>query len=255
MSLALAAFALLLQASEYRSGVAAFGQGRHDEAVALLTRAAKLAPKQAQIWKTLGLVHASRGHYREAEPAFAEACRLSPRLADACYSHGRALYLLNRFEDALAPLERALRVDPAPGRAETAIAESLAALGRVPEAEQRFLAAIDRRDAAAEHARISYARFLLRSGRTAGALTPLREALTGNPESAEAHFEMGRALLQLDRPAEALPHLERSVSLDPKRAPARSQLALAYRRLGRPADAEREEKAALALTNPSPANR
>lgn len=246
MLLALAAL-LLLQSDEYRRGVEAFEQGRHEEAINLLSQAAKLNPRDAQAWKVLGVVHAARGDYREAEAPFAQACRLNPRLPDGCYYHGRALYMLNRFEAALAPLERALRVDPIRGRAETAIAESLEALGRAAEAETRFLAAIARRDSAAERARTAYARFLIRAGRTEDALAPLREALTGNPDSAEAHFQMGRALQQLDRLHVALPHLERAAALDPQRAPIRLLLARVYRRLGRPADAEREETAARAL--------
>ena len=126
----LAALLLAAQSGAYQRGVQAFEQGRHQEAIALLSEAVRQAPRDAQAWKVLGVVHAARSDYREAEPPFARACELNPRLTDACYYHGRALYMLNRFEDALAPLERALRVDAVRGRAETAIAESLEALGR-----------------------------------------------------------------------------------------------------------------------------
>lgn len=251
MAALLLALALFVQSDEYQRGVAAFEQGRHEEAVALLTQAVQQAPRDAQAWKALGVAHAAHGDYREAETPFARACELNARLADACYYHGRALYMLNRFADALPPLERALRVDAVRGRAETAIAEALEALGRAAEAEKRFRAAIARRDAAAERARTAYARFLIRAGRTEDALVPLREALTGNPDSAEAHFQMGRALQQLDRVEEALPHLERAVALEPGRAPAHLLLARVYRRLGRAAEAERAEKAASALQGSS----
>jgi tetratricopeptide (TPR) repeat protein len=243
----LAALLWSAQGGEYQRGVQAFEQGRHEEAIALLAEAVRQAPRDAQAWKVLGVVHAARSDYREAEPPFARACELNPRLTDACYYHGRALYMLNRFEDALAPLERALRVDAVRGRAETAIAESLEALGRAAEAEKRFRAAIARRDAAAERARTAYARFLIRAGRTEDALVPLKEALTGNPDSAEAHFQMGRALQQLDRLEDALKHLQRAVQLEPARAPAHLLLARVYRRLGRIPDAERAEKTALSL--------
>lgn len=251
MAAFLLALVLFAQSEEYRRGVAAFEQGRQDEAIALLTQATAQAPRDAQAWKVLGVVHAARGDYREAEAPFAKACELNPRLTDACYYQGRALYMLNRFEDALAPLERALRVDAVRGRAETAIAESLEALGRAAEAEKRFRAAIARRDEAAERARTAYARFLIRAGRTGDALLPLKEALTGNPDSAEALFQMGRALQQLDRIEEALPHLERAIALEPGRAPAHLLLARVYRRLGRTADAERAEKSAIALQGSS----
>lgn len=239
--------------SDYERGVKLFESGRLSEALTTLQAAVAAAPNNPQAWKALGVVMAAQGDVRSAVEPFSKACTLNPRLVDACYYEGRALYSLNRFEDALAPLRRSLDADPVKGRAETALGECLEALGRNDEAEKQFRNAIGRGDPAEERALTAYARFLIRAGRPEESLKHLERALKRNPGSSEAHFQIGRAFQQLDRIEEATQHMERSVQIEPNRAAARLLLARMYRRLGRPADAEREEKAALALQQAAPA--
>jgi tetratricopeptide (TPR) repeat protein len=233
----LALLLLFWQGDAYQRGVAAFEQGRPAEALPLLQAATTAEPQNAQAWKALGVLYASQGDTRAAVDPFARACSLNGRLLDACYYHGRALYTLNRFAEALPSLEKALAAASAKAMPETAIGECLEGLGRRDEAEKRFLAAIARRDGFEDRARTAYARFLL----------PIVRA----PNSSEAHYQLGRALQQLDRLPAALPHLERAVTLDPRRPAARLLLARVLRRLGRPADAAAHEEAASQLQGSS----
>ena len=206
------------------------------------------AASTAVEWLAEGVSHAQRGDYLLAEPAFAQACRLEPALPDACFFLGRALYFLDRYEDALAPLRRSL---PAAGgggaaRVHTAIAQSLEALGRASEAEASFAQALAARPRLAEP-RVKYGLFLLRQGRTTEAVAPLRDALQIDAAQPEGCLELGRALYQLDRLGEALPHLRRAAELNPKSAQAHALLARVYRRLGRVPEADRHLAAARSL--------
>ena len=218
----------------YRSGVALFEQGKLDAALAALERAVRAQPNHAAAWKALGVVYAAQGDAPLAEPAFREACRLAPSLADACFYHGRALYLLNRFDEAIGVLSRIAKDDP---RAHRVIALSLGGLGRWPEAETEFKTAI-RLYRRGEDPRIDYGVAMMRQGRPGESLAPLEAALRGAPDSARAHLELGRALVQLERLEPALVHLERAVAVDPKSASARLLLGKLYLRLGRPEQAE-----------------
>jgi tetratricopeptide (TPR) repeat protein len=247
----LALLLLFWQGDAYQRGVAAFEQGRPAEALPLLQAATTAEPQNAQAWKALGVLYASQGDTRAAVDPFARACSLNGRLLDACYYHGRALYTLNRFAEALPSLEKALAAASAKAMPETAIGECLEGLGRRDEAEKRFLAAIARRDGFEDRARTAYARFLLRDGRAAASVPILEAAIVRAPNSSEAHYQLGRALQQLDRLPAALPHLERAVTLDPRRPAARLLLARVLRRLGRPADAAAHEEAASQLQGSS----
>ena len=213
--------------------------------------AAAMAALSAAEWLATGVGHARRGDYAAAEPAFAEACRLDPALPDACFYLGRARYFQDRFEEALSPLRQSLASDRTqpPGRAQTAIAQCLEALGRAADAETAFSQAIAAGPRSAE-ARAKYGLFLLRQGRAADAVTPLEAAVRFDPASAEAALSLGRALFQLERLEAALPHLNRAVKLDPQSAQGHTLLAKAYRRLGRHADAERHLALLRALPHP-----
>jgi tetratricopeptide (TPR) repeat protein len=202
------------------------------------------APRTAQDWKSAGVLAAQQGDYETAAQAFEESCRLDPRLPDACYYLGRALYYLNRFEDALTPLRKSLGAGGDAARAHTAIAQALEALGRAEEAEQSFRAAL--RSGKAPETRVRYAVFLFRQGRTVEALHPLQEVLKADPAHFEANLESGRVLLQLGRLEDAVKHLERALESRPDSSQAHLLAARALQRSGRTAEAEKHLKAVKA---------
>lgn len=192
----------------YREGVALLERGRVEEAIALLERAAALDEGNAQYWKVVGAARARMGDYHGSVAPFERACGIDPRLVDACYYLGRALYASDRYGAALAPLRRAQAVDAVKSRSEAALGQCHEALGEAAEAERWFRAAVGRRDAAEQAARLAYGRFLVRQGRAQEAV-PVLEA-GQRPESAEARYELGFALSQCDRVAEAVVELERA---------------------------------------------
>lgn len=188
--------------------MALFEKGRAAEAIPLLERAAALDEGNAQYWKVVGVARASLSDYRGSVEPFERACRLNPRLVDACYYHGRALYASDLYRGALAPLRQALAVDAVKGRAETAMGQCYEALGEAEEAERAFRSAVARRDGWAQGARLGYGRFLVRQGRAGEAVTVLQAAQV--PESGDARYELGLALSQCDRLEEAVRELARA---------------------------------------------
>jgi Flp pilus assembly protein TadD len=220
----------------FQTGVKLFAQGRLEEARVHLERAVELRPNHAPSWKALGVVHAAAGAYERAQAPFQKACELDPKLEEACFYHGRTLYLLNRFEAALA----ALKPEKKSSRVLRIQALCLEGLRRTSEADAAFREAIRLGGPAPanEDPRIDYGVFLFREGRTAESLQPLQAAVRAQSDSARAQLELGRALLALERLAEAQGPLERAVALDGRSARAHLLLGRLYLRLGKPEAAE-----------------
>lgn len=214
----------------YRRGVEAFQGGQRDEAVRALTEASKLAPRNAQIWKVLGVVYASAEDFERAAAPFERACSLDSKLVDACYYHGRNLYALNRFNRSLEALRKALPNDRSPWRVHLGIAQALEALGQAEEAEREFQTAIRRMEDPHPDfdPRLHYAVFLFRQGRTREAAVPAKAAVQAHPGSARAHFEMGRIQYHLGELPGAVEHLQQAAKLG--YAPAQPLLAKARAR-------------------------
>jgi len=239
LALLLCAFAFA--ATLYDQAVALLDNGNAPAAIPLLDRAAKEQPKDARIWKALGVAHASLQAYSAAEPAFAEACRLAPNLPDACYYHGRALYALNRFPESLAALQKA---PAAQCTVQLAKGQAHEGNGSAKEAEAAFRQALRTCGERVSDVPAALALFLIRQGRAAEAAPLLESAVTRFPNAAPVRIHLGRLLIDRNSAAEALPHLETAVRLTPNSAQAHLLLAKAYMRLGRPAEAKPHFEAA-----------
>ncbi len=223
----------------FRRGRRFFADGNGDAAIIAFQQAVELRPEYAAAWKALGVVFASRGDFDRAETPFRNACERQPSLPDACLYYGRTLYLLNRFQPAIAVLRRVLAARDG-AEVHRLLALSLEGAGRGAEAEPEFRAAIHlaRESSAEEDPGIDYGVYLFRQGKPEPSLDPLRAALGRHPDSARAHLELGCILLALDRVQDAATHLERSIALDPKSGRAHLLLGKVYLRLGKPDAAE-----------------
>lgn len=185
--------------------------------------------------------------YGLAEPAFAHACDLEPKLPDACYYQGRALYALDRFEASIRVLERAERFHPGSWKIRLGIAQAQEALGEAVDAEKTFRATLTLVRARDPQPGVALGLFLVRQGRSEEAIGHLVEVLKTFPSCAEAHLQLGRALLEQDKIAQALPHLEQAAKAQSASAQAHTLLAKAYMRLGRSSDAQPHFEAAAKL--------
>jgi tetratricopeptide (TPR) repeat protein len=90
--------------------VAEMHLNRLNDSVSSLEQAARLQPERAEIYNVLGTVYALDGWVEEAEKAFARAVQLGPSNWEYHYAHGRTLFDLGRFRDAVGELSRAVEL-------------------------------------------------------------------------------------------------------------------------------------------------
>ena len=215
--------------------MAFFQRGDLAAAIPFLTRAAEAHPRDAQMWKALGVAYAAAKDYASAEPPLRLACELDRKLEDACYFYARALYALDRYDASMDALERDGR---GTWKVRLARAQALDAMGNADRAGREFRESIAVCRGVDAGPGVAYGLFLIRQGRVAEAVAPLEEVLKRYPTSADAHTYLGRALFEGGRLADAIPHLERAVALAPSSAQAHLLLAKAYVRSGREGEAQ-----------------
>jgi len=133
-------FLLLLQLDR---GQEAFRRQDWVEAEHAFVEAIRTRPNEAPGYKWLGMTYAAQEKYLQAEPLFRQACRLAATDPDACYYHGRTLYTLSRFTEALEVLGN---VHMQTGRVLLARALASEALDKAGEAERFYRQAIAKGD-------------------------------------------------------------------------------------------------------------
>jgi Flp pilus assembly protein TadD len=97
------------------SGLAA--ARRYDVAERELRRAQRLAPERWEIFQQLGVLNFKRGRYADAEVELGKSIELGGIDAASYFYRGESLNHLNRIDEALESLERAVQLDPRNGRA------------------------------------------------------------------------------------------------------------------------------------------
>ena len=160
------------------------------------------------------------GRDEEGNRVIERAIRDLPKEGDLALRFGRALFAQERYLDAAARLEEALRLPSGTPHPESAAA----LLGE------------------------AYAK----GGRPDRALAALEAAQRRWPEDSRLRQSLGDLLLSLGRSAEALPHLEAVAASPSAPAEARLNLGRAYESLGRLAEAEAAYRGAAKLSPNSP---
>lgn len=85
---------------------------KYEEAVAYCRAASDLEPFNANIFVKLARLHNMQRDYYSAEQAISKALRLNPNMADAYGVRGIIYQRMQRPQDALSDLNRALELDP-----------------------------------------------------------------------------------------------------------------------------------------------
>ena len=93
-------------------GIAQSEHGNLDEALADLTEAIRLAPRQASLWNNRGHVWDLKGEYENAVRDYSEAIRLMPSYATAYANRGLARLAADQCDAAVADCTEAIRLDP-----------------------------------------------------------------------------------------------------------------------------------------------
>lgn len=172
------------------------------------------------------VAHRETYAYRDDATLIRRSAEQQPDSWAARYRLGAVLQNEERNEEAVAELREALRLFPTHAPIRVAIANNLAAIGRLDEAAvelERVLAGdLDTDDRVAMHLQLAHLRVAER--RFDAAAGEFRAATALAPDSAEAHYGLGLVLRQEGDVRGALAAMQRSVAIDAR--VAKSQFAL-----------------------------
>ena len=101
----------------FATGVIHAQNGRHALAVASFTEALKLAPQDAEAYRTRAASHLELGRLQEALADVEQSLRIDPADVEAYRVRGRVAWTLNEHPQAIADFERVLAADPQDGDA------------------------------------------------------------------------------------------------------------------------------------------
>ena len=227
-------------------GVIAHQLGKHELAVAYISRAIQLAPTVASFHSNLGEVYRARGQLAEAVAQYQQAIGLNPQFAEAYYNLGLTLKNQGRLAEAIAQYQQALRLRPDYAEAHNNLGNALKDQGRPAAAAAHYQQALRLRpDFAAAHNNLGLV--LEDQGRFAEAMDQFEQAVRAQPNFAEAHTNLGNALKKQGRFAEAVDQHEQALRLKPDFAEAYYNLGFALQEQGRLAEAADRYRQALHL--------
>lgn len=207
-------------------GAALGGQGRHEAALQAKTRAAQLAPEDAEAHGNLANTQAALGLWAQAQASAQRAVALSPADANAHANLGRILLASGAPEKAIASYERAAAADPGN-------ASRLARLGGLQRGQQRMNAA------AATYRRAlqlqpqsaelwnDLANTLHDLGHLSESHAAYRQAIDRAPQHGQIHSNHGNVLRDMGRLDEAIACYQQALRLQPDFMGAHNNLLLA----------------------------
>ncbi|HEY1600221.1 MAG TPA: tetratricopeptide repeat protein [Pirellulales bacterium] len=203
------------------------------------------SPNDAIAYINLGGALNAAGRYGEAVECMAQLLRLDPDSAEAHYGLAVALVNLNRSQDAIEHLEKALH---GPDAIEThyALGIALINVGRSPEAVEH-LALVAKGKPNSGDVQNNLARALQGAGRAQEAIEHFLLALNLGTDSALLRNNLASALTSTGRLSEAITEFEQAVRLRPDYLEARTKLTMLYAETGRSSDAIAMAERALAL--------
>ncbi len=215
--------------------------GQYEESAALLQRAARTMPENANTWQELGLtyraqkkipeaidalgkaisfdpdmeeahnnlgvIRASTAENLAAENAFREAIRIRPDYADAHANLAGMLSARAAFAEASYHFEVTLKLRPNDVAARYNYAMNLGRMRDYDGAQRQLEAAIKTEPDFADAQQLLGDLFMAR-GESKAAAVRYQEAVRVRPESGRAHLALASALFAIGEKSAAIPHLQ-----------------------------------------------
>jgi tetratricopeptide (TPR) repeat protein len=225
---------------KYRRAIELVGDGQLDEGAAVLEEVLREDSDMTDVWSQYAAVLGRLNRYQNALDAYARVIRLQPDEPNGPLGAASMLLALNRFDEARAHAE--LAVKSAPSLAHQALALIEVARRRDADALREAELAAQAEPGLPMPAFIR-GTILYNSKQYEDAVRTLTEARTGyarrSAQPRDLHFMIGDALARLERYREAEPYLIEEVRLYPMHVRARASLAMLYQSMGRSMEAER----------------
>lgn len=217
-------------------GVLALQTGHAQAADELIGRSVQIDSQQPVAYLNLSNAQRELQRLEQALASVDRALFMAPDYADALNNRGDILIELHRPQEALASLERALHVRPQFAMALNNRGNALGMLGRTTEALESYERALELQpDFVRAHNNRGMALRDLR--RLDEALTSFEHAMRLDPNYLPAVYNCGNALLELKRHAAALECYERLLQHQPDDAEALVNRGVALTHLKRYPDA------------------
>jgi Flp pilus assembly protein TadD len=172
------------------------------------------------------------GRAPEAVPYLEEALRIRPESAELHYNLGSALQARDQPAEALGHFRAASRLSPTDDRVQLGLADALNAGGSI-EAMRYYRQTLAINPESAE-AHNNLGVVLGSQGQIEEAILHFQQALAIRPEYADAHNNLGIAFGSRGQVEEAIVHFRRALELQPGTANARQNLDALLRLHDRP---------------------
>ncbi len=222
-------------------------QGKTEEALGLLTRAAKDHPDSANLFYLLATLYQQLGREDEAAEAGRQFQRLNEETEQrdhrdaqikVTYKRGRELLEQGQMNEAEAAFKAVLELDPQDANTHSVLAKIAFSKGRLPEAKRWIGEALQYDDSVGE---FHYLLGLVetRSGSLAAAELATRRAVELMPGFPDGWILLGSILADSGRPSEAVDCYLRAAAFEPSNPTIQLNLASAYHALGKLAEEER----------------
>ncbi len=218
-------------------GLSLFHQGRSQQAVPYFTKATELAPDLIASQFYLGERALEFGLANEAIRRLEKATQLDPNDPEAWYLFHQALGLIDtRVNEQIAALQKCVALVPDNPNYRMELGETLADAGKIDDAEAAFRSALALApDAVETLARLGG--FLATNRRTSAALAEagalLNRVLKADPSHAYTRFSLGTLALKQGRSAEAVTLLRELTQENPRLQESWYLLSRAYAAVGK----------------------
>jgi len=217
---------------------AALKAGRRAEAIThLLAALEEDANRPLGVYRALLLQFYATGRFAEGERWSAKAVERFPRAADFWNLRGVFLRKLERYSEALPPLEKASKLDPKNPAPMVNRGNVLLEAGEFARAEVVFTKLARQEPRNAEHHR-QLARALIRQGKRDAAMSRWRQAVALDRSSVDAWLDWAGALDDVNRHQEAAEVLENAVAANPSEPRLLEAKVVVMRRAGQTREAE-----------------
>lgn len=225
----------------------AFQRGDLQSAHQLLLQFVSLSPGSARAHELLGYVYGRAGDSATALRHLTAAVELQPT-PEALYYQGMYFAKLERYEEAVVALQRALAITGGFFEGYHDLGMTLSRLGRDLEALPAYeQAAKIHYESAPLH--YNWAKTLEACKRLDEALLHYRKATELHPGFVQAWVNLGALLTETHQNSESLACYEKALVLDPQHARAWADKSVALHRLGRSEEACASNEKALQICN------
>ena len=244
--------------ARYLLAYALFRENRPADSLKEYTEAARQRAPRATELETVALDYVLLNDYDDAEHWARYSLTLDANDAEAWYEFARIEYTLNRFQAAVDAFQRALQLDPVSVKAENNLGLALEGLNRTDEALVALRKAVAMQASSqrpSEQPLLNLAKLLIDRNHLDEALPLLQQAAQIAPRDSKILAQLGRLYSEKGELSAAREVLEQAVAIEPQDSSLHFQLGQVYRKSGEPEKANREfatTKGLLGTTSSSP---